>query len=50
MKNLTEIFLHGDLAEAVGKDHWELAVESASEALHAINSQTGDSIRKYFCY
>jgi len=46
--NLTKIYLHGNLAEATGREIWELDVKSAKEALYAINMQTKDSIRKYF--
>ena len=46
--NLTKIHLHGNLAEATGREIWELDVQSAKEALYAINMQTKDSIRKYF--
>ncbi len=47
-KKLTKIILHGSLGEATGKKEWDLSVNSASEALHAINTQTNDSIRRYF--
>lgn len=48
MDKTVEIFLHGKLGEAVGKDHWELSVQSPAEALYAINIMSKDSIRKYF--
>ena len=42
------INLHGKLAEEVGKDQWNIDVTSVSEAIHAINSQSDDAIRKFF--
>ena len=48
MSNLVEINLHGKLGEAVGKENWELNVSSGAEALHAINSQSGDKLRRHF--
>lgn len=42
------IKLHGKLGEAVGRREWDLGVSSVNEAFHAINSQTEDSIRKFF--
>tara|TARA_Y100000310_G_scaffold294574_1_gene325149 strand:+ start:31 stop:666 length:636 start_codon:yes stop_codon:yes gene_type:complete len=49
MKNdLTKVILHGTLGEAVGRKEWELNIGSANEAMHAINSQTSDSVRRYF--
>jgi len=45
---MTKIKLHGKLAEAIGRDAWELKVSSVSEALHAINVQSADGIKKFF--
>ena len=45
---MTKIKLHGKLAEAVGRNAWELKVSSVSEALHAINVQSADGIKKFF--
>ena len=42
------IKLHGKLGEAVGRREWNLGVSRVNEAFHAINSQTEDSIRKFF--
>tara|TARA_Y100001973_G_C5033192_1_gene249086 strand:- start:59 stop:679 length:621 start_codon:yes stop_codon:yes gene_type:complete len=40
--------LHGKLGRFVGKDEWKLNVSSVGEAMHAVNSQSNDSIRKFF--
>lgn len=48
MDNFIEIYLHGSLATATGREYWKLKAESAAEALHAINAQTHDSLRRYF--
>jgi predicted phage tail protein len=45
---MTTIKLHGKLASAVGKKEWNLKIKSVSEAMHAINSQTSDGVRKFF--
>ena len=45
---MATINLHGKLAEAVGKNQWSMEVNSVGEAFHAINTQTEDSIRKFF--
>lgn len=42
------INLHGKLGEAVGRSQWSIEVSSVNEAFHAINTQTNDSIRKFF--
>ena len=47
-KDLTRVVLHGSLGKAVGREEWSLQISSANEALHAINAQTQDSVRKYF--
>ncbi len=48
MDKVVEIFLHGEMGKAIGKDHWSLNVKSPAEALHAINVLSKDSIRKFF--
>lgn len=48
MDKVVDIFLHGRLGKAVGKEHWKLNVESPAEALYAINIMSKDSIRKFF--
>jgi predicted phage tail protein len=48
MNKLTEINLHGRLGESIGRKKWELKAGSAAEALHAINSQSGQKVRKFF--
>jgi len=48
MSNLTKINLHGSIGEAVGRTEWELKVRSAAEALHAINLQSGEALKRYF--
>ena len=40
--------LHGKLGKAVGREQWDLTVGSVNEAVHAINCQSEDSIRKFF--
>jgi len=45
---LVNIKLHGQLGKAVGKDNWNLAVSSVSEAIHAINTQTNNRLNKAF--
>jgi predicted phage tail protein len=47
-KKLTKIVLHGTLGKAAGRGEWDLQIDSANEALHAINVQTHDSLRRYF--
>lgn len=47
-KNLVKITLHGKLADIVQKETWELDVCSGAEAIHAINSQSDEKLRKYF--
>ena len=42
------INLHGKLADFVGQSQWSIEVSSVSEAFHAINAQTEESIRKFF--
>jgi len=46
--NLTKVTLHGSLGKAAGREEWDLNISSANEAMHAINSQTEESIRRYF--
>jgi predicted phage tail protein len=46
MKNLTKIKIYGDLAEKVGKDEWNIKINSIAEALFAINILTNDKFRK----
>ena len=48
MSDLVKIKLHGELGATTGTEEWSLDVLSVGEAIHAINSQTNDSIRKYF--
>ena len=48
MSKLTKVRLHGNLGDLIGKKEWELDVKSGAEALHAINCQTGDGIKKFF--
>ena len=45
---MAEVTLHGKLAEAAGNDKWSLKVKSVAEAMHAINTQTNESLRKHF--
>ena len=45
---MTRVKLHGRLGDFVGKNEWRLEVCSVKEAVHAINAQSGDSIRKFF--
>jgi predicted phage tail protein len=47
MNNIIEINLHGELGKTAGRKQWNLNVGSVAEALHAINAQTQDSIRKH---
>jgi predicted phage tail protein len=44
----TKVKLHGELGKQVGKSEWNLCVSSASEAIHAINAQTGKKLYKQF--
>jgi len=48
MSELVRVKLHGELGATTGQEEWNLHVNSAGEAIHAINSQTNDSIRRYF--
>ena len=45
MSELVKIRMHGIFAEKIGKE-FNLAVNSVSEAFHAINVVTNDSIRR----
>ena len=44
----TKIKLHGALGEQMGRSEWSLCVDSASEAIHAINNQTDKKLYKQF--
>ena len=45
---MTSIKLHGKLAESVGRDNWTLDISSVAEALHAINVQSKDGVKRFF--
>ena len=45
---MATVRLHGKLGDCVGQKEWVLNVSSVQEAMHAINTQSGDSIRKFF--
>ena len=45
---MAEIILHGKLAESVGRDKWDLNVSSVAEALHAINTQSKNEVKRFF--
>ena len=45
---MTSIKLHGKLAESVGRYNWTLDISSVAEALHAINVQSKDGVKRFF--
>lgn len=45
---MTKVFLHGEIAEIVGRKEWSLAVSSISEALHAIQILSKGKLYNYF--
>jgi len=47
-ESLVKINFHGNLAEAVGKNKWEVSVSSFPEAMHAINTLSENRLREYF--
>tara|TARA_B100000959_G_scaffold279199_1_gene338927 strand:- start:1126 stop:1749 length:624 start_codon:yes stop_codon:yes gene_type:complete len=47
MNNLVQVNLHGKMAEGLPKKTWEISARSAAEAIHAINAQSDDAIRRF---
>ena len=45
---MTTVKIYGKLAKALGQSEWNLNVNSVAEALFAINSQTGEGVKKFF--
>jgi len=45
---MTLITLHGELGEIVNRKNWKLKVNSVKEALHAIDVQSRNKLRKHF--
>jgi predicted phage tail protein len=45
---MAKVTLHGKLAESVGEKEWKVNVSSVGEALHAINIQSGEGIKRFF--
>ena len=48
MEKLTKIKFHGAIGKVIGKEDWELSISSPAEAIHAVNVQTNDRLRKHF--
>jgi len=46
--NHVEINLHGRVGKKLGKESWNVCVESVSEGLHAINKMSGGKLFKLF--
>jgi predicted phage tail protein len=44
---MTKVYLHGHLGRAIGRKKWLLDVRSPSEAIRAINANTGDKLNHY---
>ncbi len=44
---MVKITLHGKLAEIAGQSHWYLEVQTATEALRAVDANCGGRVRQY---